>query len=704
MPRVPTLDVQTAPTNLPNAQINTGVVSPEQSQRPFRDAQRLGGAVGAMGEKFGAIGLQAQQEANELRVQDAINRAKEAAITLTFDKDIGYTNVKGIDALNRKSGKPLADEYADQLRERMSTIEADLGNDAQRIAFGRRAAELATSFHGDAVQHEGTQFREYALSVREGTVKNNMNEIGLYYDKPDRIDQSVLSIKAAVADQGRMMGKSAEWIEARTREMTSAAHALAVQTALEKNNAVYADNYMKKYSKDMSADDILKVQGGLTKQLDSEVALTTAQSVMKEAHGRIVTSGSDRAFNILIDAESGGKQTDAGGNPTTSPKGAIGVAQVMPATAPEAAKLAGVEWNENLYKTDADYNMQLGKAYFEKQLQDFNGNLAYAYAAYNAGPGATRNAIDKAEKEGGDWLALLPKETQNYVSKNVAKYNEGGGSFKRPSLIDLQNRVSEVLGTSNPARVKLAQDEVERMYNATTKAIEQQAKDNKANAMEALINNGGQFNALPASVKANIAPEDYASVMDFASKVAKGTDPATDWGLYYQLKVEPQTLADTNLYTFRDRLSDTEFKELVKMQEDVRSGKEDTISKIMGTKDILTMNLKEIGISEKDNPAEFGKVWAMLEKRVTSREQQLRRTLTPQEQREEVSRMFTEVDVPGYVYGTRKMKYADAVANDVQIKIPTNEREQIVNQLKAQNLVPTEDVVMAIYKRKHGVH
>ena len=60
------------------------------------------------------------------------------------------------------------------------------------------------------------------------------------------------------------------------------------------------------------------------------------------------SSGStlDRAFTAMLGTESNHRQLDNQGNPITSPKGAIGVAQVMPSTAPEAAKLAGLAWDE----------------------------------------------------------------------------------------------------------------------------------------------------------------------------------------------------------------------------------------------------------------------------------------------------------------------------------------------------------------------
>jgi len=108
--------------------------------------------------------------------------------------------------------------------------------------------------------------------------------------------------------------------------------------------------------------------------------------------------------------ESGGQQFDENGQPLSSSAGAIGVMQVMPDTAPEAAKLAGLEWDENAYYHDPAYNKLLGIAYMKEMLRRFDGDVELALAAYNAGPGAVENA-------GG-----IPNiaETQDYVDKILA--------------------------------------------------------------------------------------------------------------------------------------------------------------------------------------------------------------------------------------------------------------------------------------------
>ena len=121
-------------------------------------------------------------------------------------------------------------------------------------------------------------------------------------------------------------------------------------------------------------------------------------------------------FDLLVNIESGGKQLGKDGKPITSKVGAIGIAQVMPATAPEAARLAGLPFSEKLYREDKDYNYAIGQAYFTQKLNDFSGDFFKASAAYNSGKGTVDLALKREQQTGKPWYNFLPKETKGYIT------------------------------------------------------------------------------------------------------------------------------------------------------------------------------------------------------------------------------------------------------------------------------------------------
>lgn len=87
-----------------------------------------------------------------------------------------------------------------------------------------------------------------------------------------------------------------------------------------------------------------------------------------------------------------------------SPKGARGLAQLMPGT----ARYLGVDPDNPVE------NLEGGARYLREQLDRFDGNLEWALAAYNAGPG-------RVERSQG-----IPRirETQEYVAAIMARLGQ----------------------------------------------------------------------------------------------------------------------------------------------------------------------------------------------------------------------------------------------------------------------------------------
>lgn len=104
--------------------------------------------------------------------------------------------------------------------------------------------------------------------------------------------------------------------------------------------------------------------------------------------------------------------------------GAMGLMQLMPATAKETAQRYGIALDNPRSAVIPAVNIQLGAAYLSQVLGQFNGNRVLASAAYNAGPGRVRQWLRDAKHLPYDvWVESIPfDETRLYV-QNVLTYS-----------------------------------------------------------------------------------------------------------------------------------------------------------------------------------------------------------------------------------------------------------------------------------------
>ena len=101
--------------------------------------------------------------------------------------------------------------------------------------------------------------------------------------------------------------------------------------------------------------------------------------------------------------------------------GASGLMQVMPATARWTARKIGLTDFQSHQITDRDTNILIGTAYLKFALDDLEGSLPLAAAAYNAGPRRARAWREGAVLPGEIWAENIPfEETRDYVKKVLA--------------------------------------------------------------------------------------------------------------------------------------------------------------------------------------------------------------------------------------------------------------------------------------------
>jgi soluble lytic murein transglycosylase len=106
--------------------------------------------------------------------------------------------------------------------------------------------------------------------------------------------------------------------------------------------------------------------------------------------------------------------------------GAVGLMQVMPETGRWVAGQLGLKEFQPDQLFDQDLNIKLGAWYLAHLLEQFKGNLIFTIAAYNAGPEAVTEWIQRGDfQEMDEFIEQIPfSETRLYVKKVLRSYYE----------------------------------------------------------------------------------------------------------------------------------------------------------------------------------------------------------------------------------------------------------------------------------------
>jgi peptidoglycan lytic transglycosylase len=105
-----------------------------------------------------------------------------------------------------------------------------------------------------------------------------------------------------------------------------------------------------------------------------------------------------------------------------SPKGAVGLMQLMPATAKYISRSLPKKYRGRAKLTQADTNLALGTHYLRRMLKRFSGQTVLATAAYNAGEHRIMRWLPEENTLDADrWIENIPfRETREYVTSVLA--------------------------------------------------------------------------------------------------------------------------------------------------------------------------------------------------------------------------------------------------------------------------------------------
>ena len=118
------------------------------------------------------------------------------------------------------------------------------------------------------------------------------------------------------------------------------------------------------------------------------------------------------------------RQESAFNKRVISSANAIGLMQLLPTTATRVARSMRTELPDRNDLKKPDVNIQLGVKYLSGLLGDFDDNIVFALASYNAGPGKVRQWMAlRSELKPLEFMESIPyRETRNYVKKVLRNY------------------------------------------------------------------------------------------------------------------------------------------------------------------------------------------------------------------------------------------------------------------------------------------
>ena len=698
MPRVPTYDT---------AQVQQQPTRPIQLQGVAPDTTSIAQGLQSFQRGAEILANKSREQADTASIMDADRKLTEWQQNTMFNPEGGVYTRKGGAALD------ITNQTLGQFEEAQAKIAETLTSEQQKARYAQIVASRRNSLSNELNKYEFAQREQHYDDTAEGQRRSAIQGAALYANDPQQLAYYQAKMNVVEGAEAQRKGLPPELAEQKRLEANTRLNAAVIEQ-LAARDPMKAKQYFMDNAVSMTADAQLRAASMLKPLIDRQVGVSVGSQAVQD-----VSSQDNRVFASILQAESGGKQFDRNGQPMTSSRGAIGTAQIMPSTGPEAAKLAGVEWDENRFRNDPDYNRQLGQAYFQKLTNDFK-SPALAVAAYNAGPGMVNDWINGTNTTGknasklklgdprtgeisqAEFLDKIPfKETREYTEKVLGKALQ----TQEPSF----GQVAQAID----ARDDLTADQKSIALKAAKQRIDWQAEQRKQQDAQNLesawdvVLQGNSWDTIPAATWAALPAEGRKQIMDY-----KPGRP-TDQEVYYRARDEIVSGNELNLLGMRAKLSDTDFQELTKLQQDRREKGAEATSSIGSNDDIFKEALRNAGI---DPNAKAGKADAKsvaaarryVDTQIRALEQDQGKKATPDQVQKVVDRAFIQGDVDGsgnwwnlgqWTSKRRTFERQDGdqvIVRDIK-QIPPDEHQQIVEAMKRHGQKPNDADILRLF-------
>lgn len=363
---------------------------------------------------------------------------------------------------------------------------------------------------------------------------------------------------------------------------------------------------------------------------------------------------------------------------------------------------------QELQKHETDTHSRVIERFLANE-QDQAAATYYKAVGERMDPDARTN-IEKALAEG-----TLRGESQRLVRDLMSKHQS------------LDGALDEVEKIQDPKKQDAVKARLKEAWRDKRAAEDDARNQNFNQANDLLESSGGDLDRVKGVLGTKwfdsvggINAEQRRALELRSRQIKEGVEPVTAWSRYYDLKSMASSEATRegflrhNLMLDRGRLSDTEFKELVGIQEALRSGRRsDELDGYLTTKQIVDDNLAAAGIDPTPKPGSTGadqvaQFRRIVDEQVGAYRAAYGKDMPNKEKQQLVDNLLVKGTVPGtgflgFFQSERRVFQVGDDERGLAIKvtdIPRGERAKIEDALRRALRPVTDEAVVELYNRK----
>lgn len=246
----------------------------------------IGNAIAGMStslSKFGQAVENWQKEIDATRVQDASNQLNSAMLDLKYNKDTGWQQQKGKNALERPSGKSLFEETQESFKKSYDSIRATLGTARQRAAFDELYKGMSAQLGNEVNVWTTRQQIVYQDDVDRQTLESAIAQ-GMSTDPTTRAS-GMAAAKAMIDKIYSRQGLDPDYSKG-----PGLVASMSVEQLVDNGSASQARAYLEENRKYMSPTQIAKAERLIQAGEEDELVQATASKIFADSNGSLATA------------------------------------------------------------------------------------------------------------------------------------------------------------------------------------------------------------------------------------------------------------------------------------------------------------------------------------------------------------------------------------------------------------------------------